>query len=58
MARKPFTTTIEEELQNKFKAACASDGQQMNNVLEVFMKAYSEGKFKMELQYESDNSRK
>lgn len=55
MARKQFTTTIEEDLQNEFKAACAKDGMPMNNVLETFMRAYVKGKFKMELKYESDN---
>ena len=53
MARKQFTTSIDEELQNEFKAACARDGMPMNNVLEAFMKAYADGKFRMELQYES-----
>jgi len=53
MARKQFTTTIDEDLQNEFKAACAKEGMPMNNILETFMKAYVEGKFRMELQYES-----
>lgn len=57
MARKQFTTTIEDDLQNDFKAACAKDGMPMNNVLETFMRAYVEGKFKMELKYESESSK-
>ena len=56
MARKQFTTTIEEDLQNEFKAACAKEGLPMNNVLETFMKAYVEGKFRMELKYESEKT--
>lgn len=56
MARKQFTTTIEEDLQNDFKAACAKEGMPMNNVLETFMRAYVNGKFKMELKYESEAS--
>lgn len=51
--RKTFTTTIEEDTQNIFKAACATNGLQMNNVLELFMKAYAQGRFKIELEYES-----
>jgi antitoxin component of RelBE/YafQ-DinJ toxin-antitoxin module len=54
--RKQFTTTIDEDIQNNFKSACAKDGMPMNNILEVFMKAYYEGKFKMELKYESENN--
>lgn len=56
MARKQFTTTIEEDLQNDFKAACAKEGMPMNNVLETFMRAFASGKFKMELKYESEAS--
>lgn len=56
MARKQFTTTIEEDLQNDFKAACAKEGMPMNNRLETFMRAYVNGKFKMELKYESETS--
>ena len=51
MARKTFTTTIEETLQNEFKASCALNGIQMNTVLELFMKGFSEGKFEVAMNY-------
>jgi len=57
MARKQFTTTIDEDLQNGFKAACAMEGVPMNNILETFMRAYVDGKFKLELKYEADNNK-
>lgn len=47
--RKAFTTSIEESISNKFKASCASEGLQMNKVLELFMQAYSDGKFRVEI---------
>ena len=37
MERKTFTTTIDESLQNKFKAKCAENGIKMNELLEVFI---------------------
>lgn len=52
--RKAFATSIEESIQNDFKSACAKNGLQMNNVLEIFMRAYSDGRFKVELEYESE----
>jgi len=51
--KKAFNTSIEENIQNNFKSACAKNGLQMNNVLELFMRAYSEGRFKIEIEYES-----
>lgn len=47
--RKAFTTSIEEETSNEFKANCAKEGLQMNKVLELFMEAYNAGKFRVEL---------
>ncbi len=47
--RKAFTTSIEEEISNEFKANCAREGLQMNKVLELFMQAYNNGKFKVEM---------
>lgn len=40
LARKPFTTTIDEDLQAEFKEACKEKGDKMNNVIEAFMKSY------------------
>lgn len=51
MARKTFTTTIEETLQNEFKSSCALKGISMNTVLELFMKGFSEGKFEVAMNY-------
>lgn len=47
--RKAFTTSIEEDISNEFKASCAREGLQMNKVLELFMQAYNAGKFKVEM---------
>lgn len=47
--RKAFTTSIEENISNEFKANCAKEGLQMNKVLELFMTAYNKGKFKVEM---------
>jgi hypothetical protein len=44
--RKPFNTSIDEDVQRFFKSECAKNGIPMNEILEKFMKAYSEGKFK------------
>ena len=48
MARKTFTTTIDEEIQAKFKEACTANGEKMNDVLEAFMKGYIQGDFIVE----------
>ena len=47
--RKAFTTSIEENISNEFKANCAKEGFQMNKILEMFMDAYNNGKFKVEM---------
>lgn len=49
MDRKTFTTTIDKNLQNDFKAACAKSGIKMNDLLETFMKMYVDGKFELVL---------
>lgn len=46
--RKQFTTTIEEDIQSDFKAACKNNNNAMNDVLEAFMKSYIDGKFDIE----------
>jgi hypothetical protein len=58
MARKAFNTTIEEDLQNKFKAECALDGINMNDVLELFMKGFISGEFKVEIKVEMTQNKK
>lgn len=52
--RKPFTTTIDEQIQNRFKSKCAEQGIKMNEVLEVFMRMYTDGKFEMVLQLDEN----
>ncbi len=54
--RKTFTTTIDKSLQNKFKAKCAENGIKMNDLLEVFMKMYVDGKFEMVLTLNDENT--
>lgn len=48
MARKPFTTTIDEEMQMKFKISCTEKGDKMNDVLEAFMQGYIDNEFVIE----------
>lgn len=50
MARKTFTTTIEENIQKDFKLECVKNEVKMNDVLEAFMKAYSDSEFKVEIE--------
>lgn len=54
MERKTFTTTIDESLQNKFKAKCAENGIKMNELLEVFMQMYSNGQFELVLKLNNE----
>lgn len=50
MARKTFTTTIEETVQKDFKLACVQNDVKMNDVLETFMKSYIDGEFVLEME--------
>lgn len=54
MARKAFNTTIDENIQNEFKAVCAKKGLQMNEVLELFMKGFINGEFKVVMIQKND----
>lgn len=45
--RKTFTTTIDIDIQSKFKTYCKSTGNDMNDVLEAFMQDYADGKYKL-----------
>lgn len=56
MERKTFTTTIDESLQNRFKAKCAENGIKMNELLEVFMQMYSDGKFELVLKLDNERT--
>jgi uncharacterized protein YbaP (TraB family) len=48
LARKPFTTTIDEEIQKAFKGSCTEKEEKMNDVLETFMQSYIDGDFMIE----------
>lgn len=51
MARKSFTTTINNEIQEKFKRKCKEKNEKMNDVLEAFMKGYIDDKYTLEVSY-------
>lgn len=52
MAKKTFGTSIDEKIIQGFKVACAKNNIPMNTVMELFMIAYAQGRFKTEIQYE------
>lgn len=52
MARKNFGTSIDEEVIQDFKVACVKNNESMNTVMQKFMRAYADGRFKLEIQYE------
>lgn len=58
MERKTFTTTIDKDLQNRFKARCAESGIKMNDILEIFMQMYVDGKFKLALKLDDEKQTK
>lgn len=47
MVRKAFTTTIDDGISNNFKKTCSSLGVNMNDVLETFMRDFSNGKYEV-----------
>lgn len=51
MARKTFTTTIDDNILKNFKASCSEKDVKMNDVLEAFMKEFSNDKFTVEVEY-------
>ncbi len=51
MARKSFTTTIDEDIQKRFKEKCNTNKDKMNDVLESFMKAYIDDEFTLEVEF-------
>ena len=53
MAKKTFGTSIDEKIIQDFKVACAHNIP-MNTVMELFMRAYANGRFKTEIQYEKN----
>ena len=40
VTRKTFTTTIDSEVQKRFRVACVQSEQRMNDVLEVLMEYF------------------
>lgn len=60
MARKPFSTSIEENVQNKFKEKCKNSTPYipMNTTLELLMKGYNEGKIKLVTDITSNEEKK
>jgi len=58
LAKKTFTTTIEEEIQKEFREKCSKNDVKMNEVLEAFMTAYSNGEFEIERTYKVIRSKK
>ena len=48
MARRTFTTTLDEELLKEFKEKCNNDGITYNDVLEEFMRLYLSGQVAFE----------
>ena len=42
MPRRQFTTTIDVVIQDKFRELCKEKEQKMNDVIEVFMKSYTD----------------
>ncbi|HAT4331380.1 hypothetical protein [Clostridium perfringens] len=51
MVRKSFTTTIDEEIQNKFREKCKYNEEKMNDVLEAFMNEYIADKYRLKISY-------
>ena len=44
MLRKTFATTVEENLQNRFREVCKDKNLKINEVLEALMQAFINGK--------------
>lgn len=44
MARKTYTTTVDEQLIQRFRTKCKEDGVAMNEMLELFIKQYLDNK--------------
>ena len=51
MVRKSFTTTIDDDIQKKFKEKCSENSDKMNDVLEAFMKEYINNEFELEVEF-------
>lgn len=49
MARKTFATPIEEDILKSFKNSCKSEELRMNEVIEVLMKEFSDGKISIKV---------
>lgn len=58
MERKPFTTTIDVEVQQEFKEKCGKNKDKMNDVLEAFMKAYIKDEFRLAVEFKLERNKK
>lgn len=47
--RKQFTTSIDTDISEPFKATCESYNLKMNVVIEAFMQQFSDQQFKVEI---------
>lgn len=56
--RKAFNTSVDKEILKRFKSECALQGQQMNKVLEDFMKGYANGEFYHKLHHKKTEEEK
>lgn len=52
MAKRAINTSIDNEVQDKFRAMCEENNLKMNLVLEQLMIAYIEGKISFKLEME------
>lgn len=52
MSNKIVAISVDEIVSQEFKASCAKEGISMSQVVELFMRAYNAGRFRVEIQYE------
>jgi len=50
IARKTFATTVEEDLQNRFKEICKMKEIKINEALEALMQAFINGSIEIDVQ--------
>lgn len=50
LSRKTFATTVDEGLQEQFKNACKDKSLKINEALEALMRAFVDGKIKVEVE--------
>lgn len=50
--KKAFNTSIDEKILDDFREKCKDEKLPINTVLELFMKGFTDGDFKLELKYQ------